>query len=799
MMKNIILFITVATIMSIGMISVSGAPPFDIKAPQDIVQEATGVMTYIPDLGMPYVFPPSAKYTRDPPGNNFPLGRTDITWSVDNGAVFDVQTVTVEDTKAPIITIVGQSVVTIAVGDNYTDEGATATDIVDGDVTAKIQNVSNVDTNVAGTYSVIYDVSDSSGNKAEQKIRTVIVNALPTDTVPPTIVPPSNVTIEATGILTHVTLVPPAVTDNVDTSPTVTNDAPAESNFSLGNTTVIWKACDHATPTPNCNIASQLVTIIDTTAPSIISPQDINIRSDGGTTNINLGNVTVNDLVDSNPIVTNDAPAGDNFTVGDTVVTWKACDHSGNCNTATQLVTVSSQGVGAIILDHNPPSWSINITDPSTIEFNITTDQKVNVTWSIDGIHAISNDSYSVVYASYVGAINTIGNHAVTVYIENENGSYNRSWNLTVIGELKISANPSSVIVGQPTNVTFNITRKCGIENGDNQTYCVAQPYIPFSGINVHVAEVTGNYTGSGITDANGQTVILVNASNVGTVLATASNPGYSDGSTNIMADVAPAPSSGDNGGNGGSNGGGGGDSSSGGGGGGGGGGAGTAEPYDNVLKYEVQERSVFTIPVSFQYLTSELAIYDVLVTSTQTSIAALRIEVLKNTSKLVDKPMSGIVYKNINAWMDYKRIKNATIRYKVENSWISSNGLLNSDIKMSKWDNSSKVWTELPTAVANKDEIFTYFESQVDNLSGSFAISGEKDSIARDSTDNQYIDTNVTPGETGTDPTAPDPTGAEPDNQTKSIGNKFPKTETVLSLIVVGSVIYLYRTKRKK
>jgi PGF-pre-PGF domain-containing protein len=650
MTKNIILFITVAMIMSVGTISVSGAPPFDIKAPKGITYEATGVMTYISDtdLGTPKVFPPSAVPTRDHTDNEFPLGRTDITWAVGNGAVTDIQTVIVKDTIAPTITIVGPSVVTIAVGDKYTDEGATATDIVDGNVTAEIQSTgaNSVDTSVAGTYTVTYDVSDSSGNKAEQKIRTVyVVTPTPTPVVTPT---------------------PTAIP-------------------------------------------------VDTIPPTIV--------------------------------------------------------------------------------EHNP-SWSLNITDPSAIEFNITTDQEVNATWSIDGVHATSNDSYYVANASYVGIINTIGNHTITVYIENGNGSYNGSWNLNVNGGLEISANPSSVIVGQPTNVTLTVTRKCGIENEDNLTNCTTQPYVPFSGADVHIAEVVGNDIGSGTTDINGQIVTLVNATNVGTVLATASYPPrYSSGSANIVANAAPSPISGggNNGGN--NNGGGssGGGSSGGSSGGGGGGGLGTAEPYENVLKYEVQERNVFTTPVLFQYSTSELAIYDVLITSMQSNIAALRIEVLRNTSKLVDKPVSGVVYKNINAWMDYKRIKNATIRYKVENSWISGNGLLDNNVKMSKWDDSNKGWTELSTTVANKDEIYTYFESQVDNMSGSFAINGEKDIVAQDASNDQYIDT--TPGETGT---TPGETGTVSDNQTVPTSSKFPKVETVLSFIVVGSVVYLYRNRNK-
>ena len=42
------------------------------------------------------------------------------------------------DTTAPVITLVGDDPVAITVGDAYVDAGATATDDVDGDITANI-------------------------------------------------------------------------------------------------------------------------------------------------------------------------------------------------------------------------------------------------------------------------------------------------------------------------------------------------------------------------------------------------------------------------------------------------------------------------------------------------------------------------------------------------------------------------------------------------------------------------------------------------------------------------------------
>jgi hypothetical protein len=79
------------------------------------------------------------------------------------------------DTLAPIITLTGDKVMTVAVSGTYTEPGATALDNVDGDITANIIiDSSKVNTALAGTYAVYYNVTDAAGNKAEV-IRTVIV------------------------------------------------------------------------------------------------------------------------------------------------------------------------------------------------------------------------------------------------------------------------------------------------------------------------------------------------------------------------------------------------------------------------------------------------------------------------------------------------------------------------------------------------------------------------------------------------------------------------------------------------
>lgn len=83
------------------------------------------------------------------------------------------------DTTAPVITLVGDSVVRLTVGDTYVEAGATAVDDVDGDISANITHnqISQSNTNTAGTYLITYQVQDAAGNAATEVTRTLIVSA----------------------------------------------------------------------------------------------------------------------------------------------------------------------------------------------------------------------------------------------------------------------------------------------------------------------------------------------------------------------------------------------------------------------------------------------------------------------------------------------------------------------------------------------------------------------------------------------------------------------------------------------
>ena len=111
-----------------------------------------------------------------------------VTLTVSDGTLSNDQVFTITVIaagEAPVISLVGAATVTLTVGDTYVEEGATAVDAQDGDLTLQIlTDSSNVNTGVAGTYTVTYNVTDGAGNAATEVTRTVTVNN-PAPTPPP--------------------------------------------------------------------------------------------------------------------------------------------------------------------------------------------------------------------------------------------------------------------------------------------------------------------------------------------------------------------------------------------------------------------------------------------------------------------------------------------------------------------------------------------------------------------------------------------------------------------------------------
>ena len=109
----------------------------------------------------------------------------DVVDSAGNRSPQIIRTVVVQDSLKPTITLQGGASIEIEAGSVFNDPGAKASDNLDGDISNRIQVIGeSINVNKLGLYTVVYSVSDGSGNQADPATRTVRVK----DTTAPKIV-----------------------------------------------------------------------------------------------------------------------------------------------------------------------------------------------------------------------------------------------------------------------------------------------------------------------------------------------------------------------------------------------------------------------------------------------------------------------------------------------------------------------------------------------------------------------------------------------------------------------------------
>ena len=86
------------------------------------------------------------------------------------------RTLTIRDMVAPTIDLSGGRHIYICKGKSWSDPGARASDDVDGDISGKITCSGRVDTTTTGTYTLDYEVTDSSGNRATASRKVTVYN-----------------------------------------------------------------------------------------------------------------------------------------------------------------------------------------------------------------------------------------------------------------------------------------------------------------------------------------------------------------------------------------------------------------------------------------------------------------------------------------------------------------------------------------------------------------------------------------------------------------------------------------------
>ncbi len=163
------------------------------------------------------------------------------------------------------------------------------------------------------------------------------------------------------------------------------------------------------------------------------------------------------------------------------------------------------------------------------------------------------------------------------------------------------------------------------------------------------------------------------------------------------------------------------------------GGTGGSPEPQKNVA---VKDTAKVFVPngkqVTFNFVNGVTTVNSISFTSKKTmgKITAIT-EDLKDKSSLVKDLPEGKIYKSFNIWVgnagygESDNIKNATVDFKVEKSWLQENDIDKSSIVLYKYDSKNKEWIEIIPAITGEDDKFVYFTAKVPGYS-SFVIAGK-------------------------------------------------------------------------
>ncbi len=306
------------------------------------------------------------------------------------------RTVIVEDTTAPVITITGSQTITIERYAEYVDQGATTDDAAETTLTSS----STVNTDVVGTYSVVYSATDGHNNTSTAT-RTVIVE----DTTAPviTITGSQTITIER-----YAEYVDQGATTDDAAETTLTSSSTVNTDV-VGTYSVVYTATDGHN---NTSTATRTVIVEDTTAPviTITGSQTITIERyaeyvDQGATTDDAAETT---LTSSSTVNTD--------VVGTYSVVYTATDGHNNTSTATRTVIVEDTTAPVITI-----TGSQTITIERYAEYvdqGATTDDAAETT--LTSSSTVNTDvvgTYSVVYTATDGHNNT-STATRTVFVE---------------------------------------------------------------------------------------------------------------------------------------------------------------------------------------------------------------------------------------------------------------------------------------------------------------------------------------------------------------------------------------------
>ncbi|SFM92837.1 PGF-pre-PGF domain-containing protein [Methanolobus profundi] len=231
--------------------------------------------------------------------------------------------------------------------------------------------------------------------------------------------------------------------------------------------------------------------------------------------------------------------------------------------------------------------------------------------------------------------------------------------------------------------------------------------------------------------------------------------------------------------------------SSSGGGGGGGGGGGSSGEEYENI-----GFKDVLTVYagkddiVNFDFDDEKNDIDYVRYLSLKNAgKISTTIEILKDTSALVDDPVPGKVYRNLNIWVGKTgyaieaNIQDPIIGFRVSKEWIQNNNIDVDTIALNRY--SDDTWGKLSTEQSGSDDEYIYFEASTPGFSP-FAITADEPDVIEDDEAEQVAD--ISDASTETEDT---------DTTTSDESGKLPALSGIVTIAILAVTCVLIRKQQ--
>ncbi len=279
-------------------------------------------------------------------GTFFPVGTTPVSTSSASGGGACSFTVTVAEAAAPTISCPPNVSVEAGTGESFADVSPGTPQATGNNISvspARSDNQPVGDPYPVGTTTIVWTVTDAD-NRTATCSQTVTVTT-PSGDAAPTIECPADISeAAAEGACSKtVSVGAPTVTGTgVSTSGERSDNLAVSAPYPAGTTIITWTVSDSFSRTASCT-QSVTVTANDTTNPTVTAPSNRTFTTDSCSIILDdqLGSPNGSDNCSNVTITTSGIPAGNEFPVGTTTLTYTATDAAGNTSApATQIITV---------------------------------------------------------------------------------------------------------------------------------------------------------------------------------------------------------------------------------------------------------------------------------------------------------------------------------------------------------------------------------------------------------------------------------------------------------------------------